>query len=505
MLRQPGLHGPDGQAPGTRCQASSRTRQGGVVAVIFAVTLSVIFAMVGLAIDLSRVYNRKAELQGVAKAAALAAARQLDGTAAGVKAAVNAAASVVGSAKYEYNSTSVAWSESALQFSASAPPSAAWMDAGSAQAAPARYFYVKVDLGELDQDLGTVHTLFIKALSPQLATVKMSDMAIAGRSAIDVTPLAICALSPARAAARTNPGPVPKVELVEFGFRRGVSYDLVQINPGGSAGQTFIVDPISPPGTVGKVSNTTPGVAGSFVCAGKMWMPYVGGGAISVASPFPLAALYPHLNSRFGQYGGGTCKANGSPPDFNIKSYTYNGGTPWMSITPAGQTAASLNSAGKLWTAADPDPAPAGNTPAMYGPLWSYARAVPFSEYKAGEAEPAKGYTPFSTSDWPVLYKAGTAALASYPISALANTPYLASSGSNFLAPSGPEKAVAKRGRRVLNIPLLACPVASGALASATVLGIGKFFMTVPATSTSIVGEFAGAMDNAPGGSVELL
>jgi hypothetical protein len=47
------------------------------------------------------------------------------------------------------------------------------------------------------------------------------------------------------------------------------------------------------------------------------------------------------------------------------------------------------------------------------------------------------------------------------------------------------------RDRRVLNIPLLACPVGGG---TATVLAVGKFFMTVPATATSLYAEFAGTV-----------
>jgi hypothetical protein len=45
------------------------------------------------------------------------------------------------------------------------------------------------------------------------------------------------------------------------------------------------------------------------------------------------------------------------------------------------------------------------------------------------------------------------------------------------------------RGRRVLNIPLLACPVSGD---RATIRAIGKFFMTVPAKSNLLIGEFAG-------------
>jgi hypothetical protein len=43
--------------------------------------------------------------------------------------------------------------------------------------------------------------------------------------------------------------------------------------------------------------------------------------------------------------------------------------------------------------------------------------------------------------------------------------------------------------RRVLNVPLLSCPVSGN---SATVSGIGRFFMTVPSDGTHLYAEFAG-------------
>jgi hypothetical protein len=93
-------------------------------------------------------------------------------------------------------------------------------------------------------------------------------------------------------------------------------------------------------------------------------------------------------------------------------------------------------------------------------------------------------------------------AASGYPGSGL--TPYRATSGTNFEAPSVANRP-GKKHRRVLNVALLQCPVAAGANASATVLGIGKFFMMVPATSTSVFAEFAGvAQEGALGGPVEL-
>jgi hypothetical protein len=80
----------------------------------------------------------------------------------------------------------------------------------------------------------------------------------------------------------------------------------------------------------------------------------------------------------------------------------------------------------------------------------------------------------------------------------------MASGGANFLSPSSAHLP-GVRYRRVLNVPLLSCPVAAGANVTANVLAIGRFFMTVPATATSISAEFAGVVpEQSLGGRVEM-
>jgi hypothetical protein len=51
----------------------------------------------------------------------------------------------------------------------------------------------------------------------------------------------------------------------------------------------------------------------------------------------------------------------------------------------------------------------------------------------------------------------------------------------------------------------LQCPVAPGASTKGTVVGIAKFFMTVPASSSALYAEFAGmTTETALGGNVRL-
>ena len=276
----------------------------------------------------------------------------------------------------------------------------------------------------------------------------------------------------------------------------------MNLNPNGSTPENFVINPIDTLGALGFSSNLAPAMVAPFVCSGTMPMPRVMGKTISVGRPFPLALLFDQFNSRFDQYPGALCSPNGAPPDYNVKAYDYTS-IPWMSSTPgspSGQSAMSTSTASVLWTIASPLPAPGGNTAPMYGPLWSFARAVPFSAYSSVTPEPTNGYATFAPGTWIALYHPGDPV---YTGSASV-TPYMASAGANFQAPSAANRP-GLRYRRVLNVPLLSCPVGAGANVSATVLAIGKFFMTVPATATSLNAEFAGVVpEQSLGSHVEL-
>lgn len=496
------LHNPIryGQLSGLGRESVRGQRQDGAVAVVFAVALTGLIGICGLALDLAVVYNRKAEMRNVADAAALSAARRLNGTATGISDAVTAAAAAAATLRYQYDRTTIAWSASAIRFSTSPDRNGDWVDAGTAAATPARIFFVRVDTSQLDS-AGDVHTMLMPVLNSTFATVTVNSDAIAGRTSIDVAPLAVCAMSTNPAMPRTNSASF--VELVEYGFRRGISYDLMNLNPGLNPGTVatanFVVNPLAPPGTVGSANDVLPSTVGPYVCTGTLDIPRLAGDTIAVAQPFPLASLYKQLNSRFDQYEDGLCNFHAAPPDTNIRSYVNTSipsTFPWMNTPPGGQTATcnggaagvpcTAPSASKLQTIADLPPP--GGTAAQYGPVWAYAKAVPFSAYVSGVPEPSpNGYAPFTTASWPTLY--GGQTVRTYPSGS--STPYKAGSGVNFLAPGAAHKPSAK-GRRVLNVPLLSCSVAPGN--AATVLAIGRFFMTVPATATSLAAEFAGAV-----------
>ena len=499
-------------------QRSLYASQHGTVIVLFAAMLMVLLGVAGLALETGQLFNRRAEVQSLTEALALAAARQLNGSSSGVSAALAAASERLTSADglhYQYGRAQVSWNAAALAFAASAH--GPWLDASAAASAPQGLAYVKVDPFQLDAALTRFPTVFMRAFSTALEQLLVGAPSVAGPAAINVVPLAICAMSAQAAAARGT-------ELVQYGFRRGVSYDLMQLDPADTdgVGVHYLIDPLAPPGTSGMVDDFALDTVRPFVCSGTLAMARVTGGTLTVQGPFPLASLYAQLNARFGQYAA-PCNASTAPPDTNVKAYSaasfFNTAAAWMNVSvPPLNSQAALSypatpsgSAEVRWTYADPATLPANTGPDKYGPLWSYARAVPYAAYVAGEVEPAAGYTPFSASqaNWALLYPVNSGGgvpslkTALYPAGATA-TPYQTSGGNFFAAPAAGMPGV--RGRRVLNVALLNCPVPATGISLATVLAVGKFFMTVPADASHLYGEFAGiAAEQTLGTALEIV
>jgi Flp pilus assembly protein TadG len=457
----------------------------------------VMLAFFGIAIDLSRMYNRKVELRTAADSIALAAATKLDGTATGISNALAAAAEAAGTSLYAYNGASVEWSDSAISFGSSADGSD-WVDSGAAPGRPESLYFVKVDTSKLDPKHGEVETLFINVVAPGTVSAQVVGTSVAGRSTTNVTPFALCAMS-------TQPAESRGGELVQYGFRRGVSYNLMQLNPDtalyGTNGLNYLVNPIAPPGTTGTSMAGKMDVVQPFVCTGTLAMPRVTGGPITVEAGFPLASLYAQFNSRFGSYAG-PCKSDTAPPDVNVKEFQYATELKWMATTPNGQTPEPTTSDNKLHTVLDLQPAdvPGGLGAESYGPLWVYAKAA---RYLA--SEPATGdYPSYSANntDWAALYPPAKPKLSTsftYPTA----TPYGAATGATFQAPPSGLKGL--KDRRVLNVPLLQCPVSGSSPGSANVVAIAKFFMTVPATNDKLYAEFVGlAKESTLGGQVEV-
>jgi len=445
----------------------------------------VMMAMFGLALDLSRSYNRKAELQIAADAAVLAAAAALDGTEAGIDHAATEAESIANNTNFAYSTDTVSWSSAALKFGTSADGGPdGWVDAATAKANASKIFFAQVDTSALDPKHGKIQNFFMPVLSSALAETNVAASAVAGRDSLNVLPLAICANTDTAAVA------LPSGELVEYGFRRGVSYNLMNLNPGGPSPENFLVNPVAPPGTVGTTMKDKLDVVGPFICTGQMAIPTLRGGEVTVERGFPIASLYVQLNSRFGTVA--PCLSSTAPADLVVKSFDLAAAATWMQDKPDNLSANPLTAPDPLLTVAEK---PAGATKTAYGPLWTYAKAAKYSDYVAhGGVEPAGGYLTFSASstDWGLLYNPGKPQPKSY-----SSTPYQTAGGSSTYKPY--------RNTRVLHVPLLSCPIPAGTLSTATVVGIAKFFMIVPASSSALYAEFAG-MDTeaALGGSARL-
>lgn len=464
-------------------------RQSGAIAIMAAFALIIIIGFFGLALDLSRVQNRKVELQSVADTLALTAAMELNGTAQGIEAALAKAAerlngTVAGALSYQYGTRTLTWSDDAIQFAAT--PDGPWDRASGARGRTNSLLYARADTGGLAGAHGIVETFFARIFT-DLSLVSVDAHAVAGRSGLAVTPLGICAVRPEQSH-RDHHG-----ELEEYGFRRGVSYDLMQLGPDSDQPpRVYLIDPRG-----GAATEATAEIAAPYVCTGTIDYAQITGADVRLAGEFPLEYLSHQLNSRFDLYSApfAPCSKLHAPPDVNIKQYsvTASGGVAWMSTDAARlQGAAPSKEGGKLWTVTGPDEPPAGTTAGMFGPLWSHAKAVRYSSYEANTAgEPPSGYETFGTGDWSELYNAPvlpvpkTSTSPGYPSRGTETTPYLSTSSNFHRQPVNP----GVRGRRILNLPLLSCPVSGN---RATVLGIGKFFMTIQASSTTLYAEFGG-------------
>ena len=455
-------------------------RQRGAMLIAFSILLIVVLGFIGLALDVGQVVGRKTELQNLADNAAMAAAAELVGTPEGLLAAVTKAkSSAADKSVYRRRMEGAILSDASIRF-ASAPdaPTTEWHAAGAVPDATTALF-VRVDTQANDPSLGRVPTAFLGAWSPALRTMDTGARAVAGRTSLHLTPLAICALSGSAASPRTNAALLPAVELLEYGFRRGVAYNLLKLNPHGPAAEHFVLNPLGRPGVVGPSLQVSEASVLPFVCSGTVLYPRIGNTQVHVHRPFP-AALWPAFNARFNQHAGSGCHPVAAPPDTNIRAYPNTAANWWMTNMPDAPSA--LSTGNPLLSVADPESNATPPALGSYGPLWSFARAAKYSNPK-----PAGGYLPFATSDWPKLYPASPAAPAARSVYPASSTPYLTLGFQT--APSG-NTGVAQR--RLLHVPLLACPVPAGSDVLAQVRGIGRFFMTAPASNGMLSAEFAG-------------
>lgn len=454
-------------------------QQRGVFGVLFAIVLPVMLGMVGLAIDLAVMYARGNELQSVADGIALAAARELDGTASGLSAARDSARNTAVRSEFNFiNSAPLLWTPDVLSFGASAE--GPWIVASAAGAADApTLLFTRVSTAGLDPSYGRIAVSFLRALGIA-GEQDMARSAVAGRKESKLTPLAVCALNNTRITARENAAPGYD-EALEYGFRRGVTYNLLKLNPNGTSAVNFAVNPLDFAPAPMLPAHQDDAALRPFVCSGRIAAPALDTGSmLYVRAPFPPSMIV-ELNSRFADYGNGSvCNKFGSPPDSNV--IDFHDQPAWLDYTPVNDSADASTANGRLVTVADEAGTPPGTTYASYGPLWSFGKPLRYDSATGGMG------AEFTKADWGKLYPVASGNAPRSNWSSTGPLPYPKSALPIFASPL---PLTGNAWRRILNIALLECPVAG---ASARMLGIGRFLMTTPATSTplGVYAEFGG-------------
>ncbi len=418
------------------------TKQGGAVAILVGMTLFVLAGMLALVIDLGHLYLAKAGLQNAADAAALAGAKELNGTAAGIIQAKQRALDVARQNRYSFDVTAATDEDDGGLIievgSCKDDPCMLPIDSVNTNILAADKLYLKVDTQQRN-----LITFFAGLFNVQETAT--FGLAVAGRVAPDISPIAICMLPPDA----TN------TQTTELGFERGVSYDIADANPIGP-GTIFWIDPqATMAGTCdGSVPTSLP-----YICSGKINFTPTEGSTVytntGVSSPQLRA-----LDSRFGDYPPQAgCDPATAPQDANVKEYIFSSNTEksprsWMNPDPTRQ---SINFNG------NPYPIPWGSRAfADYGVLWTSARPQIAAADSTDEAV---------SNRWATLYKAPPNAATSYP----QPSPYVAGGGN---------------GRRIMNMAILSCPSSGGVCRSATVMGVGEFLLQTRTNTNHIYVEF---------------
>jgi hypothetical protein len=470
-----------------------RHRQYGATAIMFALTVLVLFGFMGLALDLAQAFNRKTELQNAADAAALAGAKELDGSEAGIDKAVVKAIAAAAANKFKY-SVNVALHRDGITFSISPNPMRAsdWVSIEEAKDNPGGKLFIRVDTSGGQTNYGVVSTNFMQVLSPASNTTNAVGVAVAGRFAAGVTPIGICAPSTEKYGKLDHVFPTgTRSELVEFGFRRGVAYDILAINPVGTSENKYLLNPVDFPSRPGDTENCDPNNNSNntlrpYVCTGTAPVLQTLPSLVYVNGGMQANTFKKELNARFEVAVNPSCT---TPIDANIREYPAGAAATapaaagnWMNPFPVSvrndQTIEIDTATGKPITTAPSDPK-------HWGVLWTYNSAVQWAA-----SPPEGGYTPFTTADWPYLYpvNGSTMTAVSYPQNGLYNQ----TSGNFFQAGGG------IRDRRVLNVAIADCSTYQNAgrcNGTVQVLGVGRFFMQVRldnVNGNNIFGEFAG-------------
>lgn len=501
-------------------------QQRGAVAVMSGLLLMLVLIPVsGLVLDLGHLYIVKTELQNLADASALAAGKDLDNSDAGLSKAVVSGKALALKNRYDFGST-LTLQDANFRFAAS--PDGPWYTLAESLGNATGRTFVEVDTraGGSGGTAQTINTWLMRIAGNN--STSTYGWAVAGRFVNTVTPIGICAIDPTRRTDSYNYGSF--TEIVEYGFRRGMSYNVFELGSlGGASSDPYQINPVNSPPNACNPANSATNTVAPFMCVGNSAVLPTGVGQVYTNTGVS-ATLDKALNSRFNDYSGGSqCDPASAPPDINIREFDCVGANPcagagavtapttWqdsntLNTTFPNQQSVNTVSSGSLKTPQYALPfeatavAPAKVWPSTvsatsrvtaqadyphHGVMWSYTPALQADGSTAITPAQANG-----TSGSSKMYGALGGATdyidaANYPTSVGAGftsqyaAPYNQASGPTFEAPTG---RAGVENRRILNIVLIDCrtpPVGSGACGVMNAVGIGKFFMQKKPTSAA--------------------
>jgi len=275
---------------------TSLRRQLGAVAPATALSAAVLLGLLGIVVDLGRLYVVKTELQNAADACALAASLELDGNANALTRAENAGIAVATRNLLHFQSEPVVAAASDIRFSTvlSGPGGDNSVYLTQAGGAAANSTYVMCTLTR-----------------PGLA---MTLSSIIGAGATSVAGRAVATVAPAQTACAIPLGVCQKGSPPNYGFTPG-EWMSGRFDAGGGMTGSFNWIDFSPP--AGGQSELAALLAGQGTCNTTVTTEIGESGIMGNAA----ARAW---NSRFGLYqgGGGNPQVTTAPPDFTGFAYT---------------------------------------------------------------------------------------------------------------------------------------------------------------------------------------
>src|SRR3989338_581579 len=308
--------------------ASLKDRQGGAVAVMVGISIVLLVGFLAMVIDLGHLYLARTGLQNAADAAALSGAKELNGTEDGIEEAVNWAKNTAQRNRFFGN---LGWEdvvgdaflpEENIRFSNTPYPTnpSDWKDVDDAKDQPAGLSFIKVDTksGNLAAWFAPIWNIF---------NISTYGSAVAGRFLTPIAPMGVCVLDPAREKWVQYDADENHKYKVEFGYMRGVSYDLEEINNrlgGLAAGDALYLHPMATSQTCCEPNQGAAGFAAPFLCTGRSAISGLRGSEVYTNVGLAAGPSIGALNTRFNLYGpplDNSLDHTFFPPDPHIKAF----------------------------------------------------------------------------------------------------------------------------------------------------------------------------------------